>query len=70
VAAWHLSKGTSPAYVKEQLGHSTIKLTVDTYGHVLPSANREAANSLDVPKWRKTRNPGATGEALSLEVGG
>src|SRR3990172_3016218 len=60
VASWYLARGHSPVYVKEQLGHSTIKLTVDTYGHFLPSDNREAANSLDDPKWKETRNPSAT----------
>lgn len=28
-----LSNGESPVYVKEQLGHSSIKMTVDIYGH-------------------------------------
>ncbi len=70
VASWHLAKGRSPAYVKEQLGHSTIRLTVDLYGHVLPSIDREAANSLDDPKWRETRNLSATKGAVSLEGGG
>ena len=31
---------------KEQLGHSSIKLTVDVYGHLVPGANREAVNRL------------------------
>ena len=34
------------AYVKEQLGHSSIKLTVDVYAHLQPGANREAVNRL------------------------
>jgi len=34
------------AYVKEQLGHSSIKMTVDVYGHLVPGANREAVNRL------------------------
>jgi integrase len=39
------------AYVKEQLGHSSIKITVDVYGHLVPGSNRQAVNrlpSLDV----------------------
>jgi integrase len=44
-----LSNGESPAYVKEQLGHSSIEITVDIYGHLLPSSNREAVNRLDNP---------------------
>jgi integrase len=34
------------AYVKEQLGHSSIKITVDVYGHLVPGANRQAVNRL------------------------
>jgi Protein of unknown function (DUF3987) len=33
-------------YVKDQLGHSSIKMTVDVYGHLVPGANRQAVNRL------------------------
>ena len=42
-----LSQGESPVYVKEQLGHSSIQMTVDIYGHLIPSSNRGAVNRLD-----------------------
>ena len=42
-----LTKGFSPVYVKEQLGHHSIKITVDTYGHLIPNSNKTAVNSLD-----------------------
>lgn len=42
-----LSYGQSPVYVKEQLGHSSIQMTVDIYGHLIPSSNRGAVNQLD-----------------------
>jgi len=45
-----LSKGESPVYVKEQLGHSSIKMTVDVYGHLIPGSNRGAVNQLDSPQ--------------------
>ena len=41
-----LQNGESPTYVKEQLGHSSIKITVDIYGHLVPGANRQAVNRL------------------------
>ena len=41
-----LMHGESPAYVKDQLGHSSIKMTVDVYGHFIPGANRQAVNKL------------------------
>ena len=31
-----LQQGESVVYVKEQLGHSSIQITVDTYGHLMP----------------------------------
>jgi len=39
-------QGESPAYVRDQLGHSSIKMTVDIYGHWIPGANRQAVNRL------------------------
>lgn len=43
-----LSDGQSPVYVKEQMGHHSINVTVDLYGHWIPSGNREAVNRLDI----------------------
>ena len=31
---------------KEQMGHHSIQITVDTYGHLIPGANRQAVNRL------------------------
>ncbi|MDW7771252.1 MAG: tyrosine-type recombinase/integrase, partial [Desulfobulbaceae bacterium] len=42
-----LSNGESPQYVKEQMGHHSIQITVDIYGHMIPSSNRDAVNLLD-----------------------
>ena len=39
----------SPVYVKEQLGHSSIKVTCDIYGHWIPNEDRSAVNRLPVP---------------------
>ncbi|MHB8833431.1 MAG: tyrosine-type recombinase/integrase [Desulfobacteria bacterium] len=54
-----LANGEPLSYVKEQMGHSSIQITVDVYGHLEPGANREAVNRLDDPEWknqgRKTR---------------
>jgi len=30
------------SYVKEQMGHSSIQVTVDIYGHLIPGANHAA----------------------------
>jgi integrase len=42
-----LSDGASPVYVKEQLGHTSIQMTVDIYGHLIPNSNRKVINGLD-----------------------
>jgi integrase len=42
-----LQNGESPAYVKEQMGHSSIQVTVDIYGHLVPGGNRQAVDRLD-----------------------
>jgi len=36
-----LMANKTPAYVKEQLGHSSIMMTVDIYGHWMPGKGRE-----------------------------
>lgn len=41
-----IQNGESLAYVRDQMGHSSIRVTVDTYGHLVPGANREAVNRL------------------------
>ena len=39
--------GASLAYVKDQMGHSSIQVTVDIYGHLIPGANIAWADALD-----------------------
>jgi integrase len=42
-----LSQGVHPKVVQERLGHSQISVTLDTYSHVLPSMQVEAAGKFD-----------------------
>jgi len=46
-ASMLLQNGESLVYVKDQLGHSSIQITVDIYGHLVPGANRQAVARLD-----------------------
>jgi integrase len=41
-----LSRGIHPKVVQEAMGHSTIAVTMDTYSHVLPGLQREAAREM------------------------
>jgi len=42
-----LEQNTHPKVVQELLGHSQINLTLDTYSHVIPTLQKEAARTMD-----------------------
>jgi integrase len=42
-----LMQGVHPKIVSERLGHASIGITLDTYSHVLPSLQNDAANAID-----------------------
>jgi integrase len=41
-----LVQGVHPRVVMETLGHSQMSLTMDTYSHVIPALQREAADRM------------------------
>ena len=44
-----LQQGESPVYVKDQMGHSSIQITIDVYGHLIPGGNKQAVDRLGEP---------------------
>jgi integrase len=42
-----LAQGVHARYIMELLGHSSITLTMNTYGHVLEEMQRETARQTD-----------------------
>jgi site-specific recombinase XerD len=46
-ATFLLAQGMTLEDVKNQLGHSTIVLTSDSYGHVLEQRQRDVARAMD-----------------------
>jgi len=44
-----IQAGASLAYVRDQMGHSSIQVTVDIYGHLIPGANVAYVDKLDTP---------------------
>ena len=42
-----IQAGASLAYVRDQMGHSSIQVTVDIYGHLIPGANMAFVDKLD-----------------------
>lgn len=52
-AALLIAEGAHPKAVQAQLGHSSIQVTMDRYGHLFPSAAEELAGRLDAVHRRK-----------------
>jgi integrase len=44
-----IQAGATLPYVRDQLGHSSIQVTADVYGHLLPGANVSYMDKLDAP---------------------
>jgi integrase len=43
-----LAAGMHPKIVSERLGHAEIATTMNTYSHILPSMQRQAAEVMDI----------------------
>ncbi len=50
-----IQNGESLPYIRDQLGHSSIQITVDVYGHLAPGGNRQAVDRLDDEPLRENR---------------
>ncbi len=46
-AALMVAAGAHPKYLQAQMGHSSIRVTLDLYGHLFPDANRGVLDALD-----------------------
>ena len=61
-----LASGVNPRIVSGRLGHATVALTLDVYSHVLPQADREAAERQEIVRqlnqafWCERRAKGRT----------
>jgi integrase len=45
-ASYLIERGESLTYISRQMGHSSIQVTVDIYGHLVPGENRGAVDRL------------------------
>ncbi|MBW1870187.1 MAG: tyrosine-type recombinase/integrase, partial [Deltaproteobacteria bacterium] len=45
-ASIQIELGENPKYIQHQMGHSSIRITYDTYGHLMKTVNKEAASRL------------------------
>lgn len=61
-----IQDGALITYVKEQMGHSSIQVTVDTYGHLIPGADIARIAKQLRNKMQPRRNRGGRGTARFL----
>ena len=53
-----IQNGAAVVYLKEQMGHSSIQVTLDIYGHLIQGANVSFVNTLDrKPKQAAEKSP-------------
>ena len=66
-ASMLIAQGESAKYVCDQMGHSSIQVTFDTYGHLFPNSRETAAKKLQQAMFtgRKKR----TGSSLVAKPG-
>jgi integrase len=51
-----LAAGVHPKIVSERLGHAKISITLDTYSHVIPAMETDAADRIAalIPRLRRS----------------
>lgn len=49
-----LAAGAPAKVASERLGHASITMTLDVYGHLLPGMDTEAATRFDQLLWPET----------------
>jgi integrase len=65
-AALLISQGAHPKLIQTRLGHSSITITLDTYGHMFPSVEAALAEQLDAV-YEAAGNPGNVRELRKAE---
>jgi len=60
-AAFMIAAGVTPKALSTYMGHSSITVTLDRYGHLLPGSEAHAADLLDA----YLADPGLTSQARS-----
>jgi integrase len=67
-AALLIAQGAHPKEIQEQMGHSTIRITFDRYGHLFPSLHERLRDGLDevFESARRARASGSTSGAVPI----
>jgi integrase len=61
-----VSRGTHPKAVQEHLGHSSIQVTMDRYGHLFPEERERLADALESAFRDATTRPAERGPGASI----
>ena len=56
--AYLIHQGVQPLSIKERLGHRDIKITLNTYGHLYPSQQKQVAEMLNRQRQEKSSDSG------------
>ena len=56
-ASLMLAGGVDVAVVSKRMGHSSVRLTVDTYSHLLQGVGRQAADTAEAPVGPRATTP-------------
>lgn len=56
--AYLINQGVQPLIIKERLGHRDIKITLNTYGHLYPSQQKQVAEMLNQQRQEKSPDSG------------
>jgi integrase len=59
-----IAQGEQPKYIQEQMGHSSIKVTFDIYGHLMEKVNVRSANRLAMTVFGEDRG-GSSSETVA-----
>lgn len=51
-----IDQNENPKYIQEQLGHSSIQMTFDIYGHLLKKSNQDSAARLEESVFKTNRS--------------
>lgn len=64
-AALLIAAGHNPKYLQHQMGHGSVQITLDLYGHLYDEANREAARKTEA--FYKTESKKAVEKMAELQ---
>src|SRR5215469_2319189 len=63
-----IHEGVHPKKISERLGHSSIKLTMDTYGHLFEGSDRDSADKMEKLLAPKSGRERATQDKTGLRI--